>query len=102
MPSRALEDLVNGSTSAHLSNVTAAIEPYGLPVYTAEALFDRDYVESEGVGGYGPILSGQVSDLDPDGNIDTRAQVSIDGDLYRVAHQEPDGTGFVRWRLEKL
>lgn len=97
---RELEDLVNAGIQP-LYNVNVTVKPYGLPSYDALALFEREYAEAAEVGGYSPRLSGTTENLDPDGCINERTEVWIEGLLYRVANAQPDGAGFVVWYLEK-
>ena len=101
MPTRNLEELANASAKAHLSNVTAEILRPGRPAYDAEVIFDREYAESELVAGYNPIISGLTSQLDPNGGVCENTQVRLEGDLYRLANRQPDGTGWETWRLER-
>lgn len=100
MPSRTLESLANRA-ARHLYNVTVTVKPYGLSEYEAPALFLRQYAESQEVGGYIPSIEGEEIQLEINGCVDQSAEVWVDDTLYRVANREPDGTGWVRWHLEK-
>ena len=104
MGDRNLETLVNDSAIAHLGNVTITVVPPGEPSYSVDhALYERGYSESEetGIAGYAPMLQGRESDLEKTGPAQERTQVWIDDQLFRVANREPDGTGWVVWRLER-
>jgi|DEB0MinimDraft_6_1074348.scaffolds.fasta_scaffold100220_2 hypothetical protein len=60
-------------------------------------ILEREYIESNEISGYRPIITATTKDLECLNRGDI---VEVDGVLYRYIYQEPDGTGMSQAVLE--
>jgi len=66
---------------------------------TVDAIYDHEYVETMDVAGTRPVIMAATADVSDKA---LGAAVTIDGESYRVASNEADGTGVSRMELEAL
>lgn len=83
----------NAAVIDHLS--TATVTARGVSPF--RAIFQREYVESQGIEGFRPTITCHECEARGVRHVD---QVLVDGGLYRVIGREPDGAGLVRIILE--
>jgi len=64
---------------------------------TIDGIFDKEYVELNGVESYSPVFTCQTSDVP---NVKHGARMTINLINYTVVGVQPDGTGVVQLILE--
>lgn len=64
---------------------------------TVNGIFDRDFIEINGTEAYAPVFDCSAADVS---DVSHGARLTINGAVYIVRGNQPDGTGITRLILE--
>lgn len=64
-------------------------------------IFDREYIELNGMESFKPVFVGSTSDLENAKHKKGNSMIEFNSTKYKVVDVEPDGTGITMLRLQE-